>query len=429
MLKKSCIVVGAGPAGSASAIKMAEAGWQVTLLDRRRQIDQKICGECLSPPSRELLVNLGVGHLNTPEYAHDLDAITLIGPYGSQCKLEFGDQRPFSITRPVLDQALLDRAYQVGVEVRMGESVAQVERMNGKFQLRTIRGEKLFAEFLIGADGRHSWIARELGLFTPPKSLSLSSSLKWLKHSAVMAYFSQPHPHSLKGVEMHVMKSRLNRPVGYVGLNPVSSEQVNVIVVLHPNDLKERLAEIRKTQQTVQDALIELLNEHVFGKFATPTLRDRMKGAQPLSQQTWSVASIAWKPDQLVESEQAGGHESGCALVGDSAGFVDPFTGEGLYHALASAVRLSEEVASAGVFQGLKNYSKWHKKAFDPEEKFCFWLQKLLPFSRLADYAIGQLGRKTKLKTVMAEAVGDRLPTTRVLSPWYWSRVLWPGGG
>jgi hypothetical protein len=168
-----------------------------------------------------------------------------------------------------------------------------------------------------------------------------------------MSYFSLPRTelNPLDGVEMHVT------PWGYAGLNPQEG-RVNVIAVLHPDELKRRL---HATGERGPQGLLKLLTELCCGESATPALRSRMAGASVLEVQ--------------------------------------------------------------------KSYAKWHRQAFGPEEFFCRTLQRLLPHPRLADYVIRQLGRKHALSNVLAEAVADRLPIRRVLSPVFWSRVLWPASG
>src|SRR5687768_4485774 len=53
------IVVGAGPGGSAAAIRLAQAGWSVLLLDKARFPRDKVCGDMVSPRSQRVLAKLG----------------------------------------------------------------------------------------------------------------------------------------------------------------------------------------------------------------------------------------------------------------------------------------------------------------------------------------------------------------------------------
>lgn len=55
------IIIGAGPAGSTAAIRLAEAGWSVALIEKREFPRRKVCGECLAASNLPLLDALGVG--------------------------------------------------------------------------------------------------------------------------------------------------------------------------------------------------------------------------------------------------------------------------------------------------------------------------------------------------------------------------------
>src|SRR5271170_4419237 len=55
------LVIGAGPAGAATAILLKMAGWRVILVEKSSYPRQKVCGECLSAGSLALLDQLGVG--------------------------------------------------------------------------------------------------------------------------------------------------------------------------------------------------------------------------------------------------------------------------------------------------------------------------------------------------------------------------------
>ena len=55
------LIIGAGPAGAATAILLAQAGWQVILVEQHAYPRQKVCGECLTAGGLALLDELGVG--------------------------------------------------------------------------------------------------------------------------------------------------------------------------------------------------------------------------------------------------------------------------------------------------------------------------------------------------------------------------------
>ena len=132
------LVIGAGPAGCASAILLAQAGWQVILSEQSAYPRQKVCGECITAGSLELFDSLGVGEAframagpelfrvgwmsGQPLLAADFPAC----PAGAY---RYGR----AAGRDRLDALLLDRARASGVEVLQPAKVRAVRGGPGDF--------------------------------------------------------------------------------------------------------------------------------------------------------------------------------------------------------------------------------------------------------------------------------------------------------
>lgn len=392
---RRCAVIGAGPGGAATAAFLARAGWEVDVYERRAGIEQKICGEMLSPACRQILADLNAWRIIGDSVRSH--SILLVGRRGSSLKLDFGrsqEELPCTIPRPILDGALVEVARDAGARFHWSRSVEL--------------GELNEVDLVVGADGRQSRVARELGL--------ARSTPHRLRNCAILAYFETSEGKSLDQVEMHATDW------GYAGLNPTPDGYVNVIAVLENGRLRSMLRS-SSPRKRGDEGLVELLTELTQGQSATPGLRARLAGAQAVTargRRAWTVGSMAWVPRSVARGRHA--------LVGDSAGFVDPFTGEGIFHALASAKALAGFVcAGPGIERALERYDEWHQCAFGPENRFCERLQKAMRYGRVMDYGLRQLARKPALAKVLAEAVADRAPVERVLSPWYWAKVMMPG--
>ncbi|MGH8162982.1 MAG: NAD(P)/FAD-dependent oxidoreductase, partial [Rhodanobacteraceae bacterium] len=117
------IIVGAGPAGSTAAIRLATAGWSVALIEQCVFPRRKVCGECIAAGNLELFDALGIGTqfdaLAGPELReaglfHGTTCVTAPLPPLAKSRHAYGR----ALGREHLDTLLLERARAVGVDVR-----------------------------------------------------------------------------------------------------------------------------------------------------------------------------------------------------------------------------------------------------------------------------------------------------------------------
>ena len=157
-MKYDVIIVGAGPAGSSAAYLLASAGMRALLLDRAEFPRNKLCGGMLSGRSQRLFTEIfGASWSPTIEYiAHG------IAMYHGQTLLNsLEDARPLHFTsRSVFDAFLVELAERQGATLRQRATVRGVDPKTNAVYLEG--GEELRADFVIGADGALSRVARSL---------------------------------------------------------------------------------------------------------------------------------------------------------------------------------------------------------------------------------------------------------------------------
>jgi flavin-dependent dehydrogenase len=119
---RDVIVVGGGPAGSATAVILKQRGHDVLLLDEARFPRDKVCGEGVSPEAWRLLAAIGVDGAVRSLSPHPLRGMAVTAPDGSCFRGDYrGASQPgFAVRRERFDGVLLDRARDAGVEVREG---------------------------------------------------------------------------------------------------------------------------------------------------------------------------------------------------------------------------------------------------------------------------------------------------------------------
>jgi geranylgeranyl reductase family protein len=152
------IVVGAGPAGSSTAFRLASGGASVLLLDRARFPRDKPCGGGVTPRA--------LAHVPVP-----IESVVERVPAKVELRLGFrraalrgcGGPLVHMTQRRRLDALLVEHAGEAGAEVRDGVRVTGIEP-NGAGVVVTAGGERLHGRTVVGADGVNGIAARSLGL-------------------------------------------------------------------------------------------------------------------------------------------------------------------------------------------------------------------------------------------------------------------------
>jgi menaquinone-9 beta-reductase len=120
----------------------------------------------------------------------------------------------------------------------------------------------------------------------------------------------------------------------------------------------------------------------------------------------------------------------GWLLVGDAAGFLDPFTGEGLHRALVSTEVAAAAIAAhargggrAGAFDA---YDRAMQRRFRDKDVVSWLVQGFLGRPALFDYAARRLAARAEVRATMGLVMGDLVPASRALDPRYLASLLAP---
>ena len=387
---REVIVVGAGPAGSAIASLLARRGHDVLLLDAARHPRDKICGEGVSPEAWRLLDAMGASGRVQALRPMPLRGMRLVSPNGTAFTgLYRNCERPgFALLRRRLDAALADTAREAGAELREETTVTGLLRDGAAVTGVVVgrEGAAVRARVVVGADGRRSVVARQLGLLR--------------EHSRLRRFAVRGHWQGMEGLdetgEMHVGAG------GYCGIAPLSSRCGNVTFVLPAARMAAAAGDL---EGFYRDTL----------RTRWPTIAERLASAR-LCEPPRAIGPLA-----LVCRDVAA---PGAVLVGDAAGFHDPFTGEGVTLALRSAELAADAIGRAlaadagpGHLPRLASYAEAYRAATRDKFRFNRLLQVAVAWPAAADAIAARLARRPDLADRLVGIAGDFVPARRALGP------------
>jgi flavin-dependent dehydrogenase len=299
------LVIGGGPAGSMVAMRLAEAGREVLLLEKERTAHDKVCGEFLSREAVQYLSQCGVA-------LSDLGAAVISSVRLSAGRRVVEAALPFparSLSRRVLDAAMLSSAEEKGCEVRRGAYVETLESDGDNWLAKIRNGQTVSARSVFLANGKHDlhgWnrVSRVQGDL-------IGFKLHWKLDRAMTE--------ALRGfMELLLFHG------GYGGLSLVEDDVANLCLVVQRSELRR--------EGGWAQLLAAILNEnrHVRRYLQTATaLWDRPLAICPIP-----YGYLAGRP-------------GGLWCVGDQAAVIPSFTGDGMSIALHSGA-LAAQMCLAG---------------------------------------------------------------------------------
>ena len=309
------IVIGGGPAGSCTARALARLGWRTALIEHGSRHRPKACGDCLNVRGVRLLQRAGL-----------LDDVRALAVGSTrQVRVHVAGRPPFTaplpggdagvgllVPRDRFDQLLVDRAAEAGVHVFQPVSARVIELTPHGARV-ALRGNgaasRARCRLLVGADGLRSAIADASGLGrrrTAGRKFGFAIDVDGPARGGVAP----------GTIEMFVVRG------GYLGVVTRSDRRMHVAGLVsrgaaacNPIEFIESVA--RRFDVLRPSGLQRLRRSSV----------SRLLGAGPIPCRPRGVASAR------------------VALVGDAAGYVEPFIGEGISCALESAEILAATLA------------------------------------------------------------------------------------
>lgn len=284
------VVAGAGPAGSLAARQLALRGATVLLVDRAEFPRWKVCGACLGPGASGALAAAGLSALPERLAAVPLAHLTLVSG-GREARIALRGNR--ALSREALDTALVEAAVAAGAEFRQGCRVSLDAPSPGVglgVRLHGAVEDVVEARALVDATG----LAGGLGGPRPEVS----------PHSRVgLGAIFEEAPSDLLPGDLRMVVA----PDGYVGLVRDEQDRLTVAAAIDAEALRGR---------SPDEVVANIVRAGC--DFSSP--------------------SHGWKGTPLLTRRVPGPERPDIFRIGDAAGYVEPFTGEGMGWAMGAAL-------------------------------------------------------------------------------------------
>lgn len=375
-------IVGAGPAGTSLGIRLALKGLSPVLIERERFPRQKLCGEFISPECLKHFFDLGVSDSMLSAGGDHIFETRFYEPGGKSISVPsklFGAGSALSLSRARMDLNLLDRATALGVTVLDETKAVGLSRKNErvwKLKVRRVDGtsSEIEADIIIDATGRAGVISKLLDQKTSNRGRNSYVGFKTHLHNVNLE----------KGCcEIYSFRG------GYGGLSHIEDGLANHCFLVKAEIVREFESD---TDRILQELIFQ-------NKRAFENLKDSVPAAKYLA-----VAVDSFGVKNLSPA-------SGILAVGDSAAFIDPFTGSGMLMAFESAEILANCIARKhSSFEALSaDYHRVHEKTFSRRLRTSSMLRRLAFSPYFAKSAITILGFSKLSREILARATRQSL--------------------
>jgi menaquinone-9 beta-reductase len=316
-IRTTICIVGAGPAGTYTALSLAKQGIPSLLVDKAIFPRDKACGESLPSGAIRCLHRLDPTILQDPAFSKARQVVNGVRlyayngsnfyfPYRSEANIAAGIDSSIGIRRLDFDHILLDFAKkQPLIQVMEGVHIYSVERSGDSLQLISKdHGHRIQAKLLVVANGYNSRLVRQL------------TKWDWEEETdacGLTAFFSDVEGISNTDTAECFLLDELK--TGAIYLMPVGGGVVNVNIAIR-NDVRKRYG------INLREALAKVLATH-------PVLKMRFANAKPIGKPTGSGYHLGTRKRPVSGDN--------FLLVGDAGGFNDALTANGIAHAMESA--------------------------------------------------------------------------------------------
>jgi flavin-dependent dehydrogenase len=296
------VVIGAGPAGAVTAYGLATSGYRILVVDRGAFPRAKVCGGCISLRSIRTLQSLGLAGVVDSLHGEPISGLRIRTGRGRKVRISLSGG--LAVTRRTLDDALVRAAVDAGASFVCGAAARVVAGTPLRSDARAVKlrstdgGEaQVLGRVVVAADGIGHPSLQGLGEFrsiqSPRSRIGLGTVLE-----------STPTSYQRGTIHMAVGRS------GYVGLVQAENGAFDIAAAVDPDFLR--------SGRTPAGAVAAILRET----------------GLPIPE---GIYDATWQGTAAMSQRLMRPVGRRVIVIGDAAGYVEPFTGEGIAWALTDA--------------------------------------------------------------------------------------------
>lgn len=338
-----CVVVGGGPAGSVAALEIARRGQEVLLVDRSHFPRHKVCGACLNANAVARLQRLGL-HSRLEQLAGVALNEFHLRIAGRSLSLELPPG--VAVTRRRLDAMLVESAIEAGADFLPGVSLnVGSTGLNGTVRhLTTGRDDALplRTRCVVVATGLSA--GRETS--DPALDVVTNSNSRIGAGTTTIRF---PKEYTPGTIFMAVGRS------GYVGLTRTGGDELNIAAALD--------------QKAVRGDGLQVVCKQILSESGLPATTDMLSGE--------------WRGTIGLTRRRRSPASTRVFVIGDAAGYVEPFTGEGMSWAIRGAqavVPFVERAVTTWDSGLIDEWSGTSRQLIGRRQGLCQVLSKLLRY-------------------------------------------------
>jgi len=393
------VIAGGGPAGSTLALKLAASGYRIAILEKDVFPRDKICGDALSGQVVNILKRMDGGVFD--RFVDEVPKISSAGirfvaPSGRHADIPFNGANGYVCRRRDFDQFLWKEVERTGaIEQYPATKITRVLKTSN--HLEVITGSRIFrTRMLAAADGVHSVVRRTL---FPSFSDEITHCL------GLRAYFrniSGLHPSDF--IELHFLKEVLP---GYLWVFNGTGGLVNVGLGLLQSRVKRKKINLKSLAESI-------IRDY-------PPIAGRFGSATQVS--TWQAHPLPLFSGIRPLSTNR------CILLGDAAALVDPFTGEGIGNAMASAETAARIILGRPEKDDfskdyLTHYDHAIRKRMAGELQISSWMQRLARAPYLINLFVKRAQTDKKFNDLLSSMYANDKQRAKFTSPLFYLKTL-----